>query len=93
MKFPIFHVGVRPVDSNGRAVVKAFDVPIVCGDVPVCEGDLIVADFDGIVVVPNHLEEAVIPLAAERVAKERAARKDLELGLSMKEVFRKYRVL
>ncbi|HWQ93845.1 MAG TPA: RraA family protein [Clostridia bacterium] len=93
MNFPVFHVGVRPVDSNGRAVVKAFDVPITCGGVKVCQGDLIVADFDGIVVVPDHLEEAVLPLAAERIARERAARRDLEAGLSLREVFRKYQVL
>ena len=40
-------------------MVVAYDVPIRCGDVLVKPGNLIFADFDGIVVVPNEVEEAV----------------------------------
>ena len=60
MGFPVYYAGIRPLDSMGRAKVMAYDVPISCGDVLVKPGNLIFADFDGIVVLPNEVEEAVL---------------------------------
>jgi 4-hydroxy-4-methyl-2-oxoglutarate aldolase len=50
----------------------AYDVPISCGDVLVKRGNLIFADFDGIVVVPNEVEQTVLVQAEEKVQKENA---------------------
>ena len=36
LEFPVFHAGIRPVDSKGRGRVMAYDVPVRCGDVLVC---------------------------------------------------------
>ena len=33
MKFPVFHGGIAPLDSKGRATVKAVDVPVECAGV------------------------------------------------------------
>jgi regulator of RNase E activity RraA len=38
MKFPVYCVGIRPVDSKGRGRVEASDVPIQCGGVLVNPG-------------------------------------------------------
>src|SRR6476620_7732086 len=38
MEFPVFNVGIRPLDSKGRGRVMAYDVPIRCGDVLVRPG-------------------------------------------------------
>lgn len=67
MGFPVFHAGIRPVDSKGRGRVMAYDVPVRSGDVLVHPGDLIFADFDGVVVLPRAVETEVLGLAAEKV--------------------------
>ncbi len=53
MGFPVYYTGIRPLDSQGRARVMAYDVPVRCGDVLVHPQDLVFADHDGIVVIPT----------------------------------------
>jgi regulator of RNase E activity RraA len=77
----------------GRGMVMAYDVPITCGGVLVKPGNLIFADFDGIVVVPNEVEQAVFVQAKEKVHKENLSNKELLEGRSLREVFMKYGVL
>jgi regulator of RNase E activity RraA len=93
MNFPVYCVGIRPVDSQGRGRVEAFDVPIQCGGVPVNPGDLIFADFDGIVVIPRPIERQVIQKAFEKAGKENLSRQELIEGKSLREVYNKYGVL
>ena len=42
--FPVFHGGIGPLDSKGRAKMMARDVPISCGGVGVSSGVLIFGD-------------------------------------------------
>jgi 4-hydroxy-4-methyl-2-oxoglutarate aldolase len=93
MNFPIYCAGIRPLDSKGRGIVMAYDVPVRCGDVLVHPGDLIVADFDGIVVVPKSVERDTLLRAHERVGKESATRDALLRGESLRDVYRQYGVL
>jgi 4-hydroxy-4-methyl-2-oxoglutarate aldolase len=93
MGFPVFHVGVRPVDSKGRGRVMAYDVPVRCGDVVVNPGELIFADFDGVVVIPRQVEEEVLRLALDKVNKENASRRELCGGRTLRDVYDKYGVL
>lgn len=93
MGFPLFYAGIRPLDSLGRGMLMAYDVPIRSGEVLVKPHNLIFADFDGIVVVPNEVEEAVLLRAQEKVDKENLSRKELLEGKSLCEVYRKYGVL
>ena len=93
MGFPVYYSGIRPRDSMGRGIVMAYDVPIRCGDVLVKPGNLVFADFDGIVVVPQEVEEAVLIEAREKVHKENLSRKELLEGKSLREVYAKYGVL
>jgi 4-hydroxy-4-methyl-2-oxoglutarate aldolase len=93
MGFPVYYSGIRPLDSMGRGIVMAYDVPVRCGDVLVKPGNLVFADFDGIVVVPQEVEEAVLTKAREKVDKENLSRKELLEGKSLREVYRKYGVL
>lgn len=32
--FPVYYTGIKPVDSKGRGIVKAFDVPVQCESEP-----------------------------------------------------------
>lgn len=93
MGYPIFFKGIRPVDSLGRGRVMAYDVPVKCGDVVVNPGDLLFADFDGIVAIPQHVEEEVLAKAYEKVFKENQSRNDLLKGDSLRTVYNRYGVL
>jgi regulator of RNase E activity RraA len=93
MEFPVFHAGIRPVDSKGRGRVMAYDVPIRCGEVLVRPGELIFGDFDGVVVIPMEVEDKVMELAAKKVGKENASRRELLKGRSLRDVFDEYGVL
>jgi 4-hydroxy-4-methyl-2-oxoglutarate aldolase len=93
MRFPVFHAGIRPVDSKGRGRVMAYDVPVRCGDVLVHPGELVFADFDGVVVVPRQVEDDVLTLAAEKTVKENDSRRELLKGRSLRDVFDEFGVL
>ena len=93
MGFPVYYAGICPLDSMGRGRVMAYDVPIRCGEVLVHPGDLIFADFDGIVVIPQGLEEKVIELAKEKLRKEKLTLQALHEGQPLSKVFETYRVL
>jgi 4-hydroxy-4-methyl-2-oxoglutarate aldolase len=93
MGFPVYYSGIRPLDSKGRAIVQAYDVPVRCGEVLVTPGDIIYADFDGIVVVPKAIELDVFQKANEKVNKEDLSRNELLDGKSLREVYDKYKAL
>jgi 4-hydroxy-4-methyl-2-oxoglutarate aldolase len=93
MNFPVYFAGIRPLDSKGRGLVIAYDVPVQCGEVLVTPGDLVYADFDGIVVVPKAIENEVIGRAKEKVYDENLSRKELLEGRSLREVYDKYKTL
>ena len=91
--FPIFHAGIRPLDSKGRGRVMAYDVPVRCGDVLVQPGELVVAGFDGVVVIPRSVEHRTLQLAADKVGKENATRGALLEGRTLRDVFDEFGVL
>ncbi|HEX7905494.1 MAG TPA: RraA family protein [Chitinophagaceae bacterium] len=93
MEFPVFYAGIRPLDSKGRALVTAYDVPVRCGNVLVYPGDIIYADFDGIVVVPKAVELDVFDKAQQKSHNENLSRKELLEGKSLREVYDKYQSL
>ncbi len=93
MGFPVYYTGIRPLDSKGRGMVVAYDVPVRCGDVLVQPGELIIADYDGVVVVPPEVEKSVLLKAQEKMGKENLSRKELSAGKTLREVYNKYGVL
>lgn len=56
------------MDSKGRKMVRAYDVPVRCGEVLVNPGDLIFADFDGVVAIPRKVEAEVLRLPLKKSA-------------------------
>ena len=91
--FPVFAAGIKPVDSNGRGIVNAYNVPAVCGGVKVNPGDLIFADYDGVIVIPPEVLPDVVHLAKEKAARENRSRPELMSGAYLRDVYRKYGVL
>jgi regulator of RNase E activity RraA len=91
--FPVYYSGIRPLDSKGRAIVMAYDVPVVCGDVVVYPGEIIFADYDGLVVIPRSVEHNVFEKAQQKIENENLSRKELLEGRSLREVYDKYKSL
>jgi 4-hydroxy-4-methyl-2-oxoglutarate aldolase len=93
MGFPVFHGGIAPLDSKGRGRIMALDVPVECAGVRVETGDLVVGDADGVVVIPQRVEDAVLRLAFEKVQGERNTLRDLQRGDRLADVFARYGIL
>lgn len=91
--FPVFATGIKPVDSMGRGLVTAYNVPVECGEVIVHPGDLIFADYDGVVAIPQAIVPQVVELAADKVKREDGSRAELMAGGYLRDVFKKYGVL
>jgi regulator of RNase E activity RraA len=91
--FPVFAVGIKPVDSMGRGLVVDYNVPVQCGGVVVNPGDLIFGDYDGVVVVPSSMVQDALKLAIAKVTKEKHSRKELLEGALLADVYTKYGVL
>ena len=91
--FPVLAAGIKPVDSMGRGIVTAYNVPVECGEVLVHPGDFVFADQDGVVVVPGAVVREVLKLAADKVDRENHSRAELMQGAYLRDVYRKYGVL
>ena len=91
--FPVFAAGIKPVDSMGRGLVTAYNVPVECGEILVHPGDFVFGDFDGVVVIPGSMVKAVLELAFEKVTRENHSRGELQKGAYLRDVFAKYGVL
>lgn len=91
--FPTFATGFSPADSRGREDVVEHGGAVICGGVVVRPGELVVADHDGIVVVPQELEEAVIEFSVAKLQGEDSMRRELASGLPASTAFAKYGIL
>ena len=93
MQFPVFATGLKPVDSNGRSIVVSYQRPVNCGDVLVQPGDIIFGDLDGVIVIPQNMEQQVIAWALNKVHSENKTREALLQGYSLRDVYDEYGVL
>lgn len=69
LNFPVFSKGTA-VAASGKAGVGEINVPISCGGVSVNPGDIIVGDADGVVVIPQSIEEKVLDKALQKLRKD-----------------------
>jgi len=93
LSFPVFHGGIGPLDSKGRARVIDTDVTVQCGGVSISPGDIVFGDGDGVVVVPQAIEAQVIAAATERLKGENKTKAALLAGRSLAEVYEEFGVL
>ena len=93
IEFPVFTKGIKPLDSQGRGFLEAYDIPIRCGDITVKPYEIVFGDYDGIVVIPKEVEDEVLADAVEKVTGENNTRRELLEGKLLAEVYRKYGVL
>lgn len=93
MGFPIWARGTCLYDSKDRNRVIDLDVPVEIDGVRIAPGDLVVADIDGVVVVPQEVEAAVIRHAWDKVHAENTVRDAIVSGMTAAAAFNKYGVL
>ena len=93
LDFCVFHGGIGPLDSRGRAVMSAMDVPVECGGVRIAPGDIVFGDVDGVVVIPERVAPEVIERARYKVTAENRTRDELLEGSLLAEVYARHGVL
>ena len=69
MQFPVFARGMNPYDSRDRQRVIDIDIPIELDGIRIQPGDLIAADIDGIIIVPQAVEEQVVRAAWKKLTR------------------------
>ena len=93
MRFPMFHGGIGPLDTKGRARMVERDVPVECAGVAVQPGDIVFGDCDGVVVIPREHESEVLARALEKVSGENQSRDALRRGELLGDVFKRLGIL
>jgi regulator of RNase E activity RraA len=93
MRFPVFHGGIGPLDTRGRAEMVEKDTVIDIAGVRVASGDWVLGDVDGVVFVPADKAEAVFHAALDKIAAEDTTRAELEAGESLRAVYARHGVL
>jgi 4-hydroxy-4-methyl-2-oxoglutarate aldolase len=91
--FPLFGCGTVPYDLDGRLEVVGHGLPVEIDGVTIEPGVLIVADEDGVVVVPQAVEEAVLATAADKAGRERDFKAAVAAGLAPSEAYDRFGVL
>ncbi|MFL6558483.1 MAG: RraA family protein, partial [Bacillus sp. (in: firmicutes)] len=66
LNFPVFARGTT-VAASGKAGVGEINIPISCGGMTVHPGDIIVGDADGVVVIPQTIEQEVLEKSLEKL--------------------------
>jgi regulator of RNase E activity RraA len=93
MGFPVFARHLSPYDSMNRQKVVAFDVAVEIDGVAVVPGDIVIADRDGVAIVPQAVEAAVLKLALEKAHAEDGFRDAVKAGMSLTEAYARFKVL
>jgi len=91
--FPVFHGGIGPLDTRGRAEMMAADEPVEVGGARVAPGDFVFGDVDGVVIVPQAIAPKAIRLALAKIEAEDSTREELLAGNSLRSVFERHGVL
>lgn len=91
--FPVYHGGIAPLNSAGRAEIVTIDEPVECAGVLVRSGDYLFGDADGVVVIPQDRAAEVFDIALRQVHSETKTRAELQNGLTLRQVYDKYGVL
>lgn len=91
--FSVFSRGAYAQDQGVRGKVIDYRMPLQIGSVLIQNGDLIVADDEGVIIIPQPLEEEVIAAATEKVATENKVAIAIKGGMSTQNAFQKFGVM
>lgn len=69
LNYPVFCKGTT-VAASAKAGWGEVNIPISCGGNSVNPGDIVVADADGVVVIPQEMEEEILEKAKEKLRQD-----------------------
>lgn len=93
MRFPVFATSKCVFDSQNRQRIVDIDVPIQIDGVVITPGDIVFADEDGIVFIPQEVEDEIIKKALVKVNAENVTRDAIKKGMKATAAYEKYGVL
>jgi len=93
LDFPLYARATSPYDSQNRQRVVEIDVTVEIGGVLISPHDLVFADRDGVVIVPQQIEEETIGAVWEKVNGENKTREAIRKGMTASEAYRQFGVL
>ncbi|WP_299732566.1 RraA family protein [uncultured Tateyamaria sp.] len=91
--FPVFSRGAFAQDQGIRGKVLDYRVPINVKGVQVAPGDMIFADDEGVLIIPQAVEQQAISDALAKVATENEVAKAIRAGMSTQEAFATFGVM
>lgn len=87
--FPVFAKGNRCIDVRGRATLDGINVPINIEGVSVLPGDLVFADNEGVVIIPQEIENKLLKMAIAVCMKEKSVLLDIANGIEVDELVKR----
>ena len=93
LNFPTFSYGGYSQDQGPRGKVIDYRVPIEINGIRINPGDIIYGDRDGVLIVPQQVEEEAFMGAIEKARGEQETKKALEEGMSTVDAFEKFGIM
>ncbi|WP_282055843.1 RraA family protein [Maribacter luteus] len=91
--FPVFSMGTYAQDQGPRGKVIDYRVPIEINNVRINPGDIIYGDLDGVVIVPQKIQDEVFEKALEKARGEKLVLKALQDGMGTVDAFEKFGIM
>ena len=91
--FPVFSRGTYAQDQGPRGKVIDYRVPIKIGQVLINPGDIIFGDLDGVVVVPQEIQNEVFERALKKARGEKEVLIALQNGMTTVEAFKTFGIM
>ena len=91
LDYPVFSRSYSMRTGKDRVQVDATNVPVSIGRARVSPGDILRGDADGVLVIPQGVEEAVLTVAEEIHAAEERIRAAVMAGKSLREAREEFR--
>ena len=90
LNFPTFSRQISTLDQKSRGLITDYRCLIEIDGISIQNGDLIFGDYDGVVIVPQHLADEIFEEALDKSSKENHLRNSLVDGMSSKQAYEKY---
>lgn len=91
--FPVFSRGTYAQDQGPRGKVIDYRVSIEIAGVRINPGDILYGDLDGVVVIPQEIQDEVFDKALEKARGEKLVLEALQDGMSTVDAFDKFGIM
>jgi 4-hydroxy-4-methyl-2-oxoglutarate aldolase len=93
LDFPTWSCGTYAQDQGQRGKVVDFRLPIEIDGIAIEPGDVVFGDRDGVLIIPQAMEEDAIRESLDKVSAENQVRKAIEAGMSATEAYHRFGVM